>query len=113
MDQEALEVEDQDWLRLGCSMFELLIGLSRRLSFEDDGEPRGWFWHLMDNIGLRIYSDAKMMSTVRIDEILDRVIWRTYEYDGTGGLFPLKYPAKDQTEVELWYQLSAYLLEDD
>ena len=111
LDEEGV-TPSSDWLRLGCSMFELLVGLSRRLSFQADGEPRGWFWHLMDNLGLRIYSDAKIVSTDRIDEILERVIWRTYESDGTGGLFPLKYPAKDQREVELWYQLSAYLLED-
>lgn len=104
---------EADWLRLGCSMLELLIGLSRRLAFGDDGEPRDWFWHLMDNLGLRIYNDARIRSLERIDEILDRVIWRTYEPDGTGGLFPLKQPAQDQREVELWYQLSAYLLENE
>lgn len=112
LESEGAIVEDPDWLRLGCSMFELFIGLSRRLAFEADGEPSGWFWHLMDNVGLRIYSDARIMSTDRIDEILDRIIWRTYEPDGVGGLFPLRNPGKDQREVELWYQLSAYLLED-
>lgn len=113
IDQTNVKIENQDWLRLGCSMFELLLGLSRRLAFEGDGEPSGWFWHLMDNLGLRIYSDQRALSLERVDEILERVIWRTYETDGTGGLFPLRHPAKDQREVELWYQLSAYLLEDD
>lgn len=112
LEAEGVEIEDPDWLRLGCSMLELFIGLSRRLAFEADGEPFDWFWHLMDNVGLRIYSDARIMSTDRINDILDRIIWRTYEPDGTGGLFPLKNPGKDQREVELWYQLSAYLLED-
>lgn len=112
LESEGAEVEDPDWLRLGCSMLELFIGLSRRLAFEADGEPSGWFWHLLDNVGLRIYSDARINSVDRINESLDRIIWRTYEPDGTGGLFPLRNPGKDQREVELWYQLSAYLLED-
>lgn len=110
--EQGIDATDSYWLRMGCSMLELLVGLSRRLAFEADGEPRGWFWHMMDNLGLRIYSDARILSTDRINEILDRVIWRTYEPDGVGGIFPLKHPKQDQREVELWYQLSAYLLEE-
>jgi hypothetical protein len=109
---QNIAVEDPYWIGIGCSMLELFVGLSRRLAFEGDGEPSGWFWHMMDNLGLRIYSDARIISTDRIDEILERVIWRTYEPDGVGGIFPLKHPKQDQREVELWYQLSAYLLED-
>ncbi|MFZ1684153.1 MAG: hypothetical protein WAU88_08510, partial [Candidatus Zixiibacteriota bacterium] len=46
-----------------------------------------------------------------IDEVLNRVIFRTYDARGNGGLFPLRRPQRDQREVELWYQASAYLLE--
>jgi hypothetical protein len=50
-----------------------------------------------------------------VDEILERVIGRTYRPDGRGGFFPLRYAEKDQREVELWYQLNAYveLLQDE
>lgn len=113
VDQSDLGDVDPGWIHLGCSMFELLIGLSRRLSFELDGEPREWFWELIENIGLIKYNDNRPLPTDEIEEILDRVIWRTYEPSGKGGLFPLKYPEEDQTKIELWYQLSAYVLEKD
>lgn len=104
------EDTDPDWMHLGCSMLEMLIGLSRRLSFQGEGEPRDWFWTLVDNLGLR-YDDRKRFPAARVEEVLDNVIWRTYRPDGVGGLFPLKHPDRDQRDVELWYQLSAYLLE--
>lgn len=100
-----------DFIEIGCSMLELLIGLSRRLAFEADGEPDAWFWRLMKNIGLHKFTDDKPFSVDRVDEILDRVIWRTYNHLGHGGLFPLASSDEDQRRVELWYQMSAYLLE--
>ena len=111
VDQLQLENVDRGWMRLGCSFLELLIALSRRLSFEGDGEPRDWFWHMLENIGLHIYNDQRALPFQDIDEILDQVIWRTYKPNGVGGLFPLEGPCQDQREIELWYQLSAYILE--
>lgn len=110
LDEHDIRDVDPNWMHLGCSMLELLVGLSRRLSFEAEGEPRTWFWHLMQNLGLNNYNDYTPFSEQEIDEILDRVIWRTYERNGSGGLFPLKKTRKDQRRVELWYQLCAYLL---
>lgn len=116
VDESELMNVDSNWIRLGCSMLELLIGLSRRLSFEAEGEPRAWFWELMDNLGLKKYHDNRYNSKADVaekvvDTILERVIWRTYFHDGRGGLFPLKSTARDQRDVELWYQLSEYVLE--
>jgi hypothetical protein len=111
-EQQLVDV-DPDWLRLGCSMFELLVGLSRRLSFEDDGDPKRWFWQLVENLNLAKYTDKVRLPVATVDEVLNRVIWRTYHPHGIGGLFPLRNPSQNQTEIELWYQLSAYLLEDD
>lgn len=110
VEELGLDMEE-DWFHLPCSMLEMMIGLSRRLSFEAEGEPRWWFWHLMGNLGLHELNDAVEYSEEEVDEVLDRVIWRTYLPDGRGGLFPLKHAEQDQTRVELWYQLSAYLLE--
>lgn len=106
----GLEDPDPDWLHLGCSMLELLIGLSRRLSFLGEGEARDWFWHLVDNLEIR-YNDRQRYPADLVGEVLDNVIWRLYEPNGQGGLFPLRHADRDQRDVELWYQLSAYLLE--
>lgn len=95
----------------GCSFFEMLVALSRRLSEEDVGEPAEWFWHLMGNIELSECNDASRYDTERVEAIVLRVIRRTYDYDGRGGLFPLRDPHENQLDVELWYQMQAYILE--
>lgn len=107
---------DPEWMYLGCSMFEMLLGLSRRLSFEGEGEARGWFWELLENMGIsmtrcsdRLYDEE---IAKEIDEAMDRVIWRLYDRDGVGGLFPLLGTTKDQRKVEIWYQMSEYLVSD-
>lgn len=104
---------DRDWLHLGCSVLEMLIGLARRLEFETNEDTSAWFWQLLQNLHLRDFNDLTYgpETEEKTDEILDRLIWRTYLPDGEGGLFPLQHPYEDQTEVEIWYQLSAYLLE--
>ena len=111
LDDEGIYDVDPDWMEQGCSMLEMMIGLSRRLAFEAGGEPREWFFELLDNLGLSTYNDAEQFDEDRVDEAIDPVIWRTYGRDGTGGLFPLQHPKKDQREVEIWYQMNAYLLE--
>lgn len=102
---------DRLWMELGCSMLELLIAVSRRLEFETDIPAKEWFWEILENLNLHKLNDQKTISRHNVEDILDRVIWRTYERDGSGGLFPLVNAEKDQRKVEIWYQLSAYILE--
>jgi hypothetical protein len=113
-DAEGIAEVDRDhaWADLGCSMLEVLLGLSRRLSFEAEGRVDDWFWHLLENIGLDKFTDSSGYDPGEVDEILERIIWRNYRPDGVGGLFPLKEPEDDQRKVELWYQLSAYVIEN-
>lgn len=101
---------DPEWMQLECCFFELLIGLSRRLSFLGEGEPSTWFWHMLANLGIHFH-DRQRFRQDDVEGVLDNVLQRRYEYDGTGGLFPLKHPRGDQKAVELWSQLNAYLLE--
>lgn len=106
---------DHEWMDLGCSLLEMLLGLAHRLSFETGHKPRGWFWRMVENLELAELSDAHWgeLTSEAVDEVLNQVNWRTYEPDGRGGLFPLERPQEDQREVEIWYQLSAYLLENE
>src|SRR3982750_3799844 len=88
---------DSEWLSLGCSVLEMLIALSRALSFTaNEGGARDWFWVMMHNAGLTEYNDAEPYSEDEVSEIVERIIWRTYNPDGTGGLFPLEYPDQNQ-----------------
>jgi hypothetical protein len=113
LDDEGIVHVDANWMDLSCSFLEMLIGLSRRLAFETDGEARDWFWHLLQTLDLFSYTDNRHIPLDEVDDILDVVIWRRYNQDGQGGLFPLKHPQRDQREVEIWYQLNAYLMEND
>jgi hypothetical protein len=94
------------------SVLEIIISVSQRLEFVASGQAPEWAWRLIDNLQLNHYYDPlnndKMLE---IDDILDRLIWRTYERNGRGGFFPLLFPKEDQTRVEIWYQLNAYALE--
>lgn len=113
IDDQQIESVDPEWMDLGCSMLELLIGLSRRLSFETEGESRDWFWKLLENLHIHTCTDDGPYPREIVDDILDTVIWRTYDRTGRGGLFPLKNARKDQRNVELWYQLNEYLLQTE
>jgi hypothetical protein len=47
----------------------------------------------------------------RVNDILYALIWRTYDPDGSGGFFPLLHSKKDQRQIEIWYQMHAYVRE--
>lgn len=95
------------------SVMEVLIGLSRRLAFLDEETPEIWAWRLIENLGLHKMCDPIGPEMIQaIDEKLETLIWRTYDPDGTGGFFPLSYPGANQTKVEIWYQMAAYLEEN-
>jgi hypothetical protein len=99
-------------LKEGVSILEVLVGLSRRLEFVADGDARVWAWTLIENLELHKIKDPLTPEKVdRIDDILDTLMWRTYLHDGTGGFFPLAWPKEDQTQVEIWYQMNAYVNE--
>lgn len=93
-----------------CSFLEVLIGLSRRLAFAQGGEARGWAWTLITNLELHRMSDPIGRNRARkVDDIIDACIWRNYGPDGVGGFFPLGYPQADQRQIEIWYQMHAFI----
>jgi hypothetical protein len=102
------------------SMLELIIGLAYRcesIMADQDANVQmdQWFWHILGNIDLDKFRDESyydLGGSAMVNNILDRVINRTYYRSGKGGLFPLKYSKKDQRDVELWYQMSSYLVEN-
>lgn len=114
---ESAGVEDIEinWLQEPCSVLEMLIGLSCRAAFETGSEPGDWLWRLFRSIGLDRHNDRFYGISVRreVDAIIRRVLDRAYEKNGTGGLFPLRHAQRDQRNVELFYQLQAYLIEED
>ena len=116
IEEEGIDIVDHDWMTIGCSLLEMLIGLARRLVFESDDESGvgEWFWHLIGNLNLDNFNDEHFQSEQQqayVNHVLETLVWRNYRSDGFGGLFPLRDPQEDQRKVEIWYQLSNYLLE--
>lgn len=96
----------------GVTFLEILIALSRRVAFTAGGDAEHWTWRLIKNLRLNKMADPLTKERAKkVDEILYNVIWRLYDFDGGGGFFPLQYPKEDQTKVEIWYQMNAYVIE--
>jgi len=99
------------------TMLELVISLSvlcRELVYglnENHDDISEWFWRLLINAGLPKYTDD-VFDEVEVDAILENIIERKYSRNGEGGLFPLEWSRKDQRKVELWYQMSEYLVKN-
>lgn len=111
LDQEGL-TGDAFFLDIGCSVLEMLVALSQRLEFNQSGEVSDWFWMLLKHLKLDAYNDSIKLPAEQIDDILDTLIWRTYSPTGDGGLFPLKGDVQDQRGVEIWYQMSAFVIQN-
>lgn len=103
----------REWRNLDCSMLEMLIALARRASYNSHGSAAEWFWKMMENVELNHYTDDVYEISIEetIDEVVARINQRTYGPTGHGGLFPLRHAEHDQREIEIAYQLHAYLLE--
>ena len=102
---------DPEWASMGCSVLELMIGLAKHLAFLGDGELPFWFWHLMDNLGVRRYTDDRRYPESHVTDVIDRVIQRKYDVNGEGGFFPLRDPHGNQRGSSLWQQLNDYVVE--
>jgi hypothetical protein len=110
-ESEAPESLEPDMLGV-CSVLEVLVGLSQRLAFQTSTSPESCAWELIENLQLHKFPDPLTRGkTKKVNDILDTLIWRTYSPDGFGGFFPLAWPREDQTKIEIWYQMHAYLEE--
>ena len=103
-----------------CSVLEMLIGLARRMDYElsDDQFDRTgfYFWKMIRNLGLLDCDDNACNriphTETKIRTRIKRFMDRDYQYSGEGGLFPLRFPTRDQRDIEIWYQMNAYLSEN-
>ena len=96
----------------GATLLEILISLSRRTAFTAGGSPKKWAWRLIKNLRLNNKSDPLTEKDLaKVNDVLDALVWRTYQKNGRGGFFPLNNPEEDQTKVEIWYQMNKYLIE--
>ena len=103
-----------------CSFFEFLVALCKRMSFlmhgeGNHGQTAYYFWKLIDNLGLKKVSDDRWdycNGQFFVEDAVWRVNERQYYDNGEGGLFPLRNPTSNQQNVEIWYQMNAWLIEN-
>lgn len=107
--RETRTPNNSEWECLGCSIFEMLIALSKRASFQTGDPVKEWFWELITNLGLEELRQVSHHDYIFIDEVLHNLVWRQYDVSGQGGLFPMRWPKQDQTKLELYYQFNEYL----
>lgn len=97
------------------SVLEVLIGISDRIfdNMEEYKTMKDWFWELIYNLGLDVYTDYKWDTNHKyeVESIINRMMDRHYTPDGFGGLFPLTDTDVDQRKIEIWYQMNEYLRE--
>lgn len=118
--------------KTGASMLEVLIALCKRFDTDvmvnPSGEDRSreWFWLIMENTMLDIFTDEYFQPTINDDGrsefdttgdricsgIIETINQRRYEFSGEGGCFPLKNPKSDQRKVDLWHQMHAFFEEN-
>lgn len=102
-----------EWDHTPCSVLEMLIAFSRRAEFMTLDTAQDWFWEFIDNLGLLECNDASGVTPEEIGEQIHSFIWRTYDYSGRGGLFPMNRAPQDQRQTEVWYQFCEYLVDQD
>ncbi len=97
-----------------ASVFEVLVALSRRANFIAGIGPDQWFRTFLSNLGLLKYSDEAYdpRDSLEIIHILEKFNRRAYTRNGRGGIFPLRKARDDQRQIEIWYQMSAYMKEN-
>ena len=96
------------------SVLEMMVALAVRCEeFMDDisyGNRVGqWFWTMVVNLGLGAMSDARFDKEY-VDETIQIFLNRDYAPDGRGGLFWIRDCEYDLRSIEIWVQLSWYLL---
>ena len=113
----ALDREDRKLQRCiqgPCSVLEMMVALAIRCeeTIMDDtayGNRTGqWFWGMINNLNLTPMHDTAFDRNY-VDYVVNRLLNREYEPDGSGGLFTVKHCEYDMRTVEIWCQLSWYL----
>lgn len=96
------------------TILEVLVALALKAEKLIEIPPPEMFGIFLRNLKLTIYYDGTEAIAPRlgIHKILRRFNDRNYTRTGQGGLFPLRRGCPDQREVEIWYQMGAYMSEN-
>ena len=98
------------------SCLEVLTALSRRIEIEIMGEPGNdryerWFWIMIRNLELDEFTDDNYDQGF-VDEKLEIWLQRRFKKNGKGSIFPTYKTDIDQRDIDIWYQMQGFLMEN-
>ena len=106
------------WLTGSCSMLEMMVALALRCEEYIMEDPEAgnrvgqWFWNMVVSLGLAAMDDNRFHES-RAKFVIERFHRRDYQPNGAGSLFTLQNPKEDMRTLDIWYQMMAYLNEND
>lgn len=121
---DALELREKfdiAWARnyhKPISVLEVMYALAYRLNDSllwnpDYGDRTAlWFWTMVDNLEFDIMDDDNYDDDF-VEIRLDIILGRQYDEDGIGSLFPIPGWNRDARELDIWYQMQAFLQLND
>lgn len=120
-EETGYDLDDLNWaVGDSCTVLEMLIAFADLIANKEFGDSEkgdrtpDWFWRMVKNLGLLEYPGDyfPLEISTEVTIILRNWMNRNIDYDGSGGLFPLKNPPGDERKVEFLYQMRAYLNEN-
>lgn len=99
-----------------CSVLEMMVALSIRCENQFAYDPEygdrtaEWFWKMIKSLGLEDQTDDYYVGAV-VENILERFLSRNFKKNGQGGLFTIRNSSKNMRNIDIWYQMCAYLNE--
>lgn len=104
---------DEEYLRRGANVLEVLAAFSRRIEENVLAEPGNdkierMFWIMLSNLGLLRYDDFHFDES-KVSKILSDWMNRR---DKNLKIFPLKVTSSDGNEFDFWWQMQLYVEEN-
>ena len=105
-----------------CNVLEMLISLVVRMDRDYVGDPENpnpaeLFYQLLFNLNLLqyydiVYSRDCEAAKNEVNKVLETWMWRRFNKDGEGSIFPLRRTFKNQKLNDIWSQMNEYLCEN-
>lgn len=99
-----------------CSMLELMVALARRMEnhimadSEYGDRTSQWFWEMVSSLGLSSMDDSNFDDRLS-GVVISQFVNREFAKNGCGSLFTIHNPDIDMRDLDLWYQMHAYINE--
>jgi len=102
------------WLAPPASIFETLAALTDHAEFMTGISKDKWFKIFLGNLHIENCHDGRWSGAVsrKVQRALEMFNHRHYMPSGHGGLFPIQNSIYDQREIEIWYQMCAFIQEN-